>query len=98
MTNSKTWPLYQMGCDGHCVTKVRIEFVPVDLGPQGLEELHAALFALMDQGWAFVVEHGRITRLDVAVGFPKVTMDQFHFLPQQGATVTQWKQDGGLRA
>ena len=44
-----------------------------------------------------MVEHGRISRLDVAVDFPDASMNDFHFLPAQAATSTSWSQAGTLQ-
>ncbi|MCH8685868.1 hypothetical protein [Pedomonas mirosovicensis] len=95
--DAKRWPHLQYAYIDKLATKFRIEFVPVDLGPEGLAELHAVLTTIMPDGWGYFVDHGHITRLDVAVDLPTVRMDEFHFLPKQGATVTAWKQDGALQ-
>lgn len=79
------------------VTKVRLDFVPVDLGPDGMEQLHAALIVCFDNGWGFFVKHAKITRIDIAVDFPNVPVSEFLLLPHQGATVKQWGVSGKLQ-
>lgn len=78
------------------VTHVRIDFVPVDLGPEGMEQLHAALIVCFDDGWGYFVKHATITRIDITVDFPDVPVSEFLLLPHQGATVTQWGVSGKL--
>jgi len=92
----KKCPLFQYGYEDHKAGKMRLEFVPVDLGWKGLVELHGVLLTIIDGGWNHVVQHGRITRLDVAVDFPDVLIDDFQFLPLQGATTKEWRVDGKL--
>jgi hypothetical protein len=97
VVDAKKWPFYECAYQDKCVTGVRIDFVPVDLGPDGMLELHSALIGFMDNGWAYFVEHGHISRLDVAVDFTEAKMDEFHFLPKQAATTKQWSQKGKLQ-
>ncbi|MEI9409151.1 hypothetical protein [Mesorhizobium salmacidum] len=67
------------------IAKLRLNFVPVDLGAAGMMELHAAINTIVSDGWEYVVKHGRITRIDVAVDLPSLTMDSIHFLPKKPA-------------
>lgn len=95
--DARKWPHYQIGFNEQgTVTRLRIEFVPADLGFQGLEDLHFALCALMEGGWTYFIMHGRITRVDVALDFPGASMDEFHFLPVQSAWQTHWSPKGKL--
>jgi hypothetical protein len=66
----------------------RLEFNPGKLGKDGLEWLHATLMTMMDGGWEYVLNHGRITRVDVAVDIPKSRMHQFLLMPAQGLATT----------
>ena len=81
---------------GQKILQYRIEFVPVDLGPKGIKELHAHLSGYLFWGWGSFVKYGRITRLDVALDVPKAAIDSFYFLPLQGAYSRQWGVDGTL--
>jgi hypothetical protein len=94
---SAKWPFYEIDYEDKCVTRLRIDFVPVDLGLTGMQDLNLELTTLMNNGWGYIATHGRISRLDVAVDFPDVEMDQFHFLPKKGATTKQWSSDGKLQ-
>ena len=96
LVDHKKYPLLQAAISGKQVTALRIDFVPVDLGEKGLSELSSVLGALMPDGWGYFVKHGRLTRIDVAVDFPKVLIDDFHFLPLQAATTKQWRVNGKL--
>ena len=60
-------------------------------------ELHSVLTSVVPNGWAYFIEHGRITRIDVAVDLPTARMNDFHVLPKQGATTKMWKSDGMLQ-
>ncbi len=91
------WPHFQYAQADEQATSFRIEFVPVDIGVQGLLELHAVLASLVPNGWDYFVEHGHITRIDVAIDLANMLMNEFHFLPKQGATVKVWKSDGTLQ-
>lgn len=93
---SKAWPFYEIAFDSGCITKVRLDIIPADLGPDGLFDLHFVLMGLMDSGWGFVVKHGKITRIDVAVDLPTVEMEHLLYLPQKGLTSWQWLQSGKL--
>ncbi len=96
----KRLPLFQMSYDKHKkqALKLRLEFVPVDLGPKGMAELHVAVNMFFDGGWEYVVHHAHITRIDVTVDIPDTRMDSFLFLPQQAATTTQWQYKGKLQS
>jgi hypothetical protein len=67
------------------VTKLRLTLVPVDLSVDGMFELHVAINMVVPDGWPYVVNHGRITRIDVAVDLPGLTMDSVHFQPKKPA-------------
>lgn len=97
LADTKKFPHLSYRWDGKHATKLRLEFVPIDLGDQGLAEMHATLASIIDNGWWYVIEHGRVTRVDISVDFPDQTMLDFHFLPPQGATTKEWRSDGTLQ-
>ncbi|MFA7440487.1 MAG: hypothetical protein WCZ66_05905 [Sphingomonadaceae bacterium] len=97
IVNAAHWPHFQYAYEGKTATGLRIEFVPADLGYEGLLELHSILTSIMPNGWAYFIEHGRVTRIDVTVDLPAARMDEFHFLPTQGATTKVWKSNGELQ-
>lgn len=75
----------------------RLEFNPSKLGPVGMDQLHAILTTVFDGGWRYVLQHGRITRLDIAVDLPDARMHHFLLLPSKGLNVCHFKQDGKLK-
>lgn len=92
----KKRPLLELRIVDKTVTNIRIDFIPVDLGAQGMDELHRILQSLVEDGWGFFVQYGKITRLDVAVDFPHLHMKDLYFLPRLGVTVKQWARNGSL--
>lgn len=52
------------------------------------------MVCIVPDGWEYVVKHGRITRLDVAVDIPDARPDHFKILPQLGLTTQKWAVDG----
>jgi hypothetical protein len=60
-------------------------------------ELHAVLMGIVPDGWHYFIIHGRITRLDIAVDFQNVQVNDFVFLANQGATIKQWRVNGQLQ-
>ena len=95
----KRLPLVQFKYDkaGKIMTSVRLEFVPVDLGPQGVEELKIAINTFLPD-WQYVLDHAHVTRIDISVDLLGVRMDSFLFMPKQAATTTQWQFGGKLRS
>ncbi len=92
----KKLPLFQLRYDKltKIAEKMRLEFVPQDLGQLGMIELHAAMVSLVDDGWASIAKHALVTRIDVAVDLHGVRMDGFLFLPKQTATTMRWTMNG----
>jgi hypothetical protein len=78
------------------IAKLRLTLVPVDLGVDGMLELHVAINMIVPDGWEYVVTHGRVTRIDVAVDLPGLTMDSIHFLPKKAAHTQRWFPNGEL--
>jgi hypothetical protein len=73
-----------------------LELNPSKLGEMGLAALHSVLASIMPDGWVYVIAYGRITRIDIAVDFPGLQMQQFLFMPHQGLTTKTWSQNGQL--
>lgn len=78
------------------IAKLRLNLVPVDLGPEGMLDLHVAINMIVPDGWEYVVQHGRITRLDIAVDLPDLTMDSIHFQSKKPAHMVRLFPDGQL--
>lgn len=66
----------------------RLELNPSKLGEMGLAGLHSVLASIMPNGWAYVIEHGRVTRIDLAADIQGLRMNQFLFMPHQGLTTS----------
>lgn len=78
----------------------RLEINPAKLGSSGIAQLHAALTQLMDGGLDYLKKHGRVSRLDVAFDLPSdelgISMNDFHFLPQEGLLRRDFSVGGDL--
>lgn len=94
--NHKKWPVLHYRYEVPVALQLRLEFSPVDLGPQGLTELHAQLMSLVPDGWGYFVTHGRVTMIEITVDVPHVGVDQFHVVPQQGPSAMAWKANGQM--
>lgn len=99
IVDQKRLPLFQARYDTkkQKIESIRMEFVPVDLGPVGMAELHAVMMTLMNGGWEYVAKHGRISRIDVSVDLPGVRMEGFQFLPKYPSTTMRWTVNGVLQ-
>ena len=99
LLNLKSTParvLFQLKYEDKKAVKCRLEFNPRKLGEKGLDELRAVLATLMDGGWEYVIKHGRITRIDIAVDIPNTRPENYAILPQQGLTTHKWAVSGKL--
>jgi hypothetical protein len=65
---------------------IRIEFNPTKLGPNGMAELAANLISFMDTGFEYFWDHGKTTRIDIAVDLHGVKVGQVRFLNKWGTT------------
>jgi hypothetical protein len=94
-TNARA--LFQLAYVDKQVTKCRLEFNPRKVGQAGLMELKADLTSIFNNGWEYVIEHGVVTRIDVAVDMPNARPGMFAILPQQGLTSKSWAVSGKLQ-
>jgi hypothetical protein len=96
--NSIKWPVLMASFDmlKKQALKFRVEFSPVDIGVEGMEELHAALMMLMDGGWKSFAEHGRVTMIEITVDLPGIGVDQFDVIPKQAVYRQAWGKNGHL--
>ncbi|KUR75645.1 hypothetical protein AQZ49_14370 [Novosphingobium sp. FSW06-99] len=94
--NSKFWPHLSYTYVDHMASSLRIDFVPHDIGAQGLFELHSILSMIVPNGWDYFVCNGHITRIDISVDLPTLTMKNLHLLPKQAATTKVWRSNGQL--
>lgn len=96
---NKYFPLIQFrySKEQKLIERFRLEFVPVDLGPEGMEELHMVLGGLIEDGWDYVRKHGKVTRVDVSIDIPNVSMENFLLLSHQGISSRTWSMGGQLQ-
>jgi hypothetical protein len=90
-------PLFQFKYQDKKATRCRLEFNPRKLGETGIDELRAIAMSLMPDGWEYVIKHGRITRIDIAVDIPNTHPENYAILPQQGLTTQKWAVNGKLQ-
>lgn len=96
IADATKWPFYEFRCGEQGVTRVRLDLIPADLGKDGLAELNDELWKLFYGGWEYFYHRGRVSRIDIAVDFPQLEMDQIFLLPQQGLTTKQFSSSGRL--
>ncbi|WP_204378160.1 hypothetical protein [Tardiphaga robiniae] len=77
--------------------RFRIEFNPSAIGSIGFSELHGVLTSIMPGGWDYVIEYGRISRIDIAVDIPEARPGMFAVLPKQGLSTKEWTVAGKLQ-
>ena len=75
--------------------RIRIEFNPSKLGFDGLKNMHAILSTMMDGGWRLFVNHGRISRLDVAVDLVGVRITKLMIVPPKAVVSQTWNSSKG---
>jgi hypothetical protein len=94
---SKDYPHFQFDHHAKQAKRFRLEFSPQALGAAGLIEFKMLLGGMMDGGWAFVVKHGKITKIEVTVDIPKIEIETLLVLPQQRTTAQTWSMAGTLQ-
>ena len=75
--------------------RIRLEFNPSKLGFDGLKDMHAILSTMMDGGWQLFVNHGGISRLDVAVDLVGVRMTKLKIVPPKAVVSQTWNSPKG---
>jgi hypothetical protein len=97
LVDMKHWPLLQWSRDhGQPLLKrLRLEFVPKDLGAEGILDLKIKLQAL-GLDWSSLLKFGNVSRIDVAVDFPDLSMNHLRYLPKQATKITHWYGKGQL--
>jgi hypothetical protein len=87
---------FQFGPKSDHLPWCRLEFNPRKIAKEG-GDLVAALGGIFPDGWDFVLENGRATRLDVLLRMQGVRMDDFNILVGGGLTTQLYRQDGLLQ-
>lgn len=95
--DEKDYPNFQFDHHAKQAKRFRLEFSPEALGAAGLIELKMLLGGMMEGGWEFVLEHGKITKLEVTVDIPKIEIETLLVLPQQRTTAQTWSMGGTLQ-
>jgi hypothetical protein len=96
LTKSPARPLFQAELKAKKAVTIRLEFNPRKVGADGFVELQSILMCLIDYGWGSVIEHGKITRIDIAVDLPSTRPAAFAVLPQQALVTKDWAVNGKL--
>ena len=92
----KHFPILRYRYTEGYAARLSLTFSPHDLGPKGLEELHATLTSIVPQGWGLFVEDGQVTMLEVSVDLPGIPIGSCHPLMQQTTVVKSWSSGGKL--
>lgn len=78
---------------------MRLEFNPAKIGAAGLHELHTVIAQFLPGGFGYLIAHGRVSRLDIAVDFvvgsSRLAMDDLVFFPHDGAPFVREYGAGG---
>jgi len=83
------------GTGQNIARRIRLEFNPSKLGFDGLKDMHAILSTMMDGGWQLFVNHGRISRVDVAVDLMGVRMTKLMVVPPKAVVSQTWNSSKG---
>ena len=83
------------GTGQNIARRIRLEFNPSKLGFDGLKDLHGILATMMDGGWQLFVNHGRISRLDVAVDLVGARMTKLMIVPPKAVVSQTWSSSKG---
>lgn len=92
----KHFPILRYRYTEGYAARLSLTFSPHDLGPKGLEELHATLTSIVPQGWGSFVEDGQVSMLEVSVDLPDIPIGSCHPLMQQTTVVKSWSSGGKL--
>lgn len=92
------WPFLELFASDGVVERLRIDLIPADLQLNGMHDLHDALQNFIPDGWAFFIEHGRISRLDVTADFSGLVMADMLVVPPLSVTTMQWSRAGNLES
>lgn len=77
---------------------LRLEFNPAKLGPSGMKALRDVLVQLLPMGgWDFLLENGRVSRLDVAADIHGARMHDFHLMPKQVLVTKTYEKKAKLK-
>jgi hypothetical protein len=75
----------------------RFEFNPWKIGEAGLMEFASICGLLFYDGYEFVQEHGKVTRVDAAIDLHGVSMEQIQLTQGQKATSQKYSSEGNTQ-
>jgi hypothetical protein len=75
---------------------LRFKFNPSKLGEMGIIELQSELDNLLSPGWKHILQHGRITRLDIALDVAGISLDSITITPNGPLRTTVYKRSGNI--
>lgn len=90
----------QIGAKSSAAADMRLEYNPHKMGNSGMNGFYKFLVEFFPEGydgWNFIMETARVSRIDVAVDVSNIRMDEFLFLPPQGMTSQRFGYDGHLQ-
>ena len=89
--------LFQFGAKTTKGPDCRLEFNPAKLGFDGVNSLDTILAHIFPDGWFYILENGRVSRIDIAIDLSGMRMDDFLLLPQQGIVYQRFLSNGHLK-
>lgn len=93
------WPLLQIATPKRNTGFIRLEFNPDRIGTEGLNKFKAILDQwLLPHGYPSVLKWSRITRIDLAVDFSKVSLDQVFPFTKWPTYRETWTHKGELES
>ena len=95
--HSEDWPLLQIRPPKPNTSFIRLEFNPDRLGATGIEEFKTLLDqGVLPHGYPSVLQWSRVTRIDLAVDFEGVSLDQVFPKTKWPTYVETWSHKGQL--
>jgi hypothetical protein len=91
---------FQFGAKCSSAADMRFECNPHEMGDSGMNGFYAFCVGFFPEGfdgWKFIMETARVSRIDVAVDVSNLRMDEFLVLPPQGMTSQRFGCDGHLQ-
>lgn len=77
-------------------TRIAVSLKPVDLGAEGMADLHSILVSVVDDGWGAFLHRGIVSELEVSIDLYGIDVNDLHPLPAKSTTKTTYSNDGKL--
>jgi len=94
--NSSQRVFFQCEPNGESKAFCRFEFNPEKLGSKALGELHKILKPIFPDGFNYVIQCGRVSKIDIAIDLPNLHMDAFLVLPELATSSIHYRRNGRL--